>query len=66
MALTAWILVALGVISAALGVVNILGVLSEPIISAKLTWTFWMYGAIILLLAGIAFLLGRGNKNYEE
>lgn len=65
MGIIAWCLAALGAISAALGVINILEVSPEPIISEKLTWPFWMYLAIVLFLAAIAFLLGRG-KSYEE
>jgi hypothetical protein len=65
MGLTAAILGALGVIAAALGVLDILDVFSEPLISYKLTWEFWMYAAIILILGAIAFLLGR-KQNYED
>jgi len=65
MGLTAAILGALGAIAAALGVINILEVSSEPILSDKLNWMFWMYAAIILILGAIAFLLGRGKK-YED
>lgn len=59
MGLTAAILGALGAIAAALGVINILEVLTDPIISDKLNWVFWMYISIILILGAIAFLLGR-------
>ena len=63
MGITAVILGALGAISAAFGVLNILGLPEEgPLISEKFTWPFWMYLAIILLLGAIACLLGR-NQN---
>ncbi|OGO00952.1 MAG: hypothetical protein A2Y58_02285 [Chloroflexi bacterium RBG_13_51_52] len=65
MGLTAAILGALGAIAAALGVLNILEVTSEPILSDKLNWMFWMYAAIVLILGAIAFLLGR-KQNYED
>ena len=65
MGLTAAILGALGAIAAALGVLDILELSSEPIISDKLNWMFWMYAAIILILGCIAFLLGR-KQNYPE
>ncbi|OGN96864.1 MAG: hypothetical protein A2Y89_01480 [Chloroflexi bacterium RBG_13_51_18] len=65
MGLTAAILGALGGIATVLGVLNILEVTSDPILSDKLTWPFWMYAAIVLLLGAIAFLLGR-KQNYED
>ncbi len=65
MELTAWIIAALGTISAALGVVNILDVLSEPILSDKLTWIFWFALAGILFLVAIFFMVGR-KQNYPE
>jgi predicted membrane-bound dolichyl-phosphate-mannose-protein mannosyltransferase len=65
MGLTAAILGGLGVIATVLGVLDILQVTSEPLISDKLNWMFWMYAAIILILGAIAFLLGR-KQNYED
>ena len=65
MGLTALILGALGGIAAVLGVLEVLEVSSEPLISDKLNWIFWMYAAIILILGSIAFLLGR-KQNYED
>jgi hypothetical protein len=65
MGLTALVLGVLGGIAAILGVLNILQIPSDPLISAKLTWPFWMYAAIILILGAIAFLLGR-KQNYED
>jgi hypothetical protein len=65
MGLTALVLGVLGGIAAVLGVLDILEVTSEPLISDKLNWMFWMYAAIILILGAIAFLLGR-KQNYED
>jgi len=65
MGLTAVILGALSGIAAVLSVLNVLEVTSEPILSDKLNWVFWMYAAIVLLLGAIAFLLGR-KQQYEE
>lgn len=65
MGITAVILGALGGIAAVLGVLEILDVFSEPLISYKLTWEFWMFAAMILILGAIAFLLGR-KPNYED
>lgn len=63
MAFTAAIIAALGAISAVLGVLGILQVPSEPIISDKLTWTFWLMLSAILFLASIVFLLGRKQSS---
>ena len=65
MGLTALILGILGGIAAVLGVLNILEIPSDPLISDKLTWVFWMYASGVLLLGAIAFLLGR-KQNYED
>jgi hypothetical protein len=64
MGFAAAIIAGLGVISAVLGTLSILQVPSDPIISAKLTWPFWMALAIILLLGSIACLLGR-KQDYD-
>jgi len=64
MGLTAAIIAALGGISAVLGVLNILQIPSQPILSDKLTWPFWMALSAILFLASIVFLLGR--KQYSD
>jgi len=65
MGLTAAIIAALGGISAILGILGIIQVPSEPIISYKLTWEFWLMLSAILFLASIVFLLGR-KQNYED
>jgi hypothetical protein len=64
MGMTAAIIAALGVISAALGTLNILQIPAEPILSAKLIWPFWMALSAVLLLISIVFLLGR--KQYAD
>ena len=64
MGFTAVIIAALGAISAVLGVLNILQIPSQPILSDKLTWPFWMALSAILFLASIVFLLGR--KQYSD
>ncbi|MCX7912679.1 MAG: hypothetical protein N2506_06965 [Dehalococcoidales bacterium] len=59
MGLLASILAGIGAIAAALGIVSILEVSPTPILSAKFTWEFWFYLAIILFLGAIASLLGN-------
>ena len=66
MGLTAAIVAVLGGVSAVLGVLGILQVPSTPIISDKLTWTFWMALSGILLLISIVCLLGRRPGGSEE
>jgi hypothetical protein len=62
MGIIAAVLAFLSIICAALGIVDILEI-SEPIISAKLTWMFWMGLAGFLMLSTIACLLiGSGGK----
>jgi hypothetical protein len=65
MGLTAAILGALGGIAAVLGVLDILEVTSDRLIHDNLTWVFWMYAAIILILGAIACLLAR-KQSYPE
>ena len=62
MGLTAAIIAVLGGISAVLGVVNILQVPSQPIFSDKLTWTFWMALAVVLLLLPSSFYWGANRE----
>jgi hypothetical protein len=59
MGFTAAIVAAVGFISAVLGTLSILKVPSEPILSDKLTWSFWMAVSVILLLIAIVLMLGR-------
>ncbi len=65
MGILATILAGLGAICAALGVIDILDLTDGAFISDKLNWTFWMYGAIILLLGAIACLLAR-KQNIQD
>lgn len=58
------ILAMLSIICMGLGIVNILNVSSSPIISASLTWTFWMAMAGYLMLCAIVLiLLSRGRTS---
>jgi hypothetical protein len=66
MELTGILFAVLGFISAALGTLRILDVPSQPILSAKLTWEFWMAAAGILFLAAIVFMLGRKPGGSED
>jgi hypothetical protein len=61
MGLLGAILGGIGAICAALGIVSILEVTDTAIISDKLTWPFWFALAVVLFLAAIASLLGRGE-----
>lgn len=62
MGLTAAIIGAIAIITTALGVLTILGIPSDPILSAKLTWNFWFGASVILLLGCIALILGRRDN----
>jgi hypothetical protein len=63
MGIFAIVLAFLSIICAALGLVNVLEISAEPLISVKLTWTFWMALAGFLMLGTIACLLiGNGKK----
>ena len=52
---------AVGGLSAIMGIVTALEVI-QPI-AEQLTWMFWLVLAAILLLASIAFALGRSGSN---
>ena len=52
---------AVGGLSAIMGIVTALEVI-QPI-AEQLTWMFWLVLAVILLLASIAFALGRSGSN---
>jgi hypothetical protein len=62
MIIAGWIIAGLGVISAALGTLSILEVPSDPIISAKLTWPYWMALASFFVLLAIACFQGRKEE----
>ena len=52
---------AVGGLSAIMGIITALEVI-QPI-AEQLTWMFWLVLAAILLLASIAFALGRSDSN---
>ncbi|MBA7716922.1 hypothetical protein ES703_126007 [subsurface metagenome] len=58
MVVLAWIFGAIGGLCAVWGIVTATEVVSEY---AGLTWMFWMVLSGILLLASIAFTVGRGG-----
>jgi len=58
MGLLAWIFGILGGLCAVIGIITAVAVIPEL---AALTWMFWLVLSAILLLACIAFALGRGG-----
>ncbi len=58
MGLLAWIFGILGGLCAVMGILTAVAVIPEL---AALTWMFWLALSAILLLASIAFALGRGE-----
>ena len=60
MGLTALILGAVGGLCAVMGIVTAAEVI--PLIMPQFTWNFWFVLSAILLLASIAFALGRGYE----
>jgi hypothetical protein len=63
MGILAAILAVVSMICMALGIVDIMSIASEPLISAKFTWEFWLAMAGFLMLCVIALLLmGRRNS----
>jgi hypothetical protein len=62
MGITAAIIGALAVITTALGVLDILEITTTPILSDKLTWTFWFACSALLLLGSIAISVSRKNS----
>ncbi len=61
MGMTAWIVGLLGGFCAVIGILTATAAISEI---AELTWLFWLVLSGILLLASIAFTVGRGS-GYE-
>lgn len=59
MGLTAAIVGAIGGLCAVMGIITATEVI-DPIMR-QFTWNFWMVLSAILLLAAIAFTLGRGS-----
>ena len=61
--MSAWILGILGGLCAVMGIITATEVVPEY---AGLTWMFWLVLSGILLLASIAFTVGRGGgEGYE-
>ena len=56
MALLAWIFGGIGGLCAVMGIITAVAVVPEFV---GLTWTFWFSLSAILLLASIAFAVGR-------
>ena len=61
MGMLAWIFGILGGLCAVMGIITATAVVSE---FAELTWMFWLVLSGILLLASIAFIVGR-DSGYE-
>ncbi len=61
MGMSAWILGILGGLCAVMGIITATEAVPEY---AGLTWLFWLVLSGILLLASIAFIVGRGSS-YE-
>ena len=60
MGLTAVIIGAVGGLCAVMGIITAAEVI--PLIMPQFTWNFWFVLSAILLLASIAFALGRGYE----
>ena len=60
MGLTALIMGAVGGLCAVMGIITAAEVI--PLIMPQFTWNFWFVLSAILLLASIAFALGRGYE----
>ena len=62
MGMLAWIAGGLGGLCSVVGIVTAVEVI--PLLGAQLTWTFWLALSAILLLASIAFAIGRSLGEY--
>jgi hypothetical protein len=51
----------IGTLTMILGVLSIMQIPAEPIISAKLTWHFWFGLSALLYLASMVLLTGRNS-----
>ena len=51
---------AIGGLCAVMGVITAAEII--PLIGAQFTWMFWLVLSAVLLLASIAFALGRGSS----
>jgi len=61
MGLLAWIFGTIGGLCMVMGIITAVAVIPEV---AALSWVFWLVLSAILLLASIAFAMGRGGS-YE-
>ncbi|GAH26130.1 unnamed protein product [marine sediment metagenome] len=61
MGLLAWIFGTIGGLCMVMGIITAVAVIPEL---AALSWVFWLVLSAILLLASIAFAMGRGGS-YE-
>jgi hypothetical protein len=59
MGMAAWVFGILGGLCAVMGVITAAGVV--PLLGAEFTWMFWLVVSAILLLASIAFAVGRAG-----
>jgi len=59
MGMSAWVFGILGGLCAVMGIITAAGVV--PLLGAEFTWMFWLVVSIILLLASIAFAVGRAG-----
>ena len=63
MGMLAWIFGAIGGLCAVMGIITAAGV--DTLLGAEFTAMFWLALSAILLLACIAFTVGRGGGGYE-
>ena len=59
MGISAWVSGILGGLCAVMGISTAAGVV--PLLGAEFTWMFWLVVSAILLLASIAFAVGRAG-----
>ncbi len=59
MGISAWVCGTLGGLSAVMGICTAAGVV--PLLGAEFTSMFWLVVSVILLLASIAFAVGRAG-----
>ncbi len=59
MGIAAAIIGALSIITTALGVLTIIQIPAEPILSDKLTWPFWFGCSVIMILGSMLLMMAR-------
>lgn len=59
MGMSAWVSGILGGLCAVMGICTAAGIV--PLLGAEFTWMFWLVVSAILLLASIAFAVGRAG-----